>query len=267
LETSNGPAGTVFTRGTVEADGFAIRYLEAGQGDPLILLPGGDGVQHSYAQDALARDRRLIQFAFPGYGDVPNDRTRSAREMAETIAAAIAALDISTYALHGTSLGSRVALWLAVLHPDRVTRLVMESPAAFRGQRPNPMELSETQVAAALNKHPERVTWKKRIQPNGHVAELFSRLFGPSFDDELAARAAKLETPVLVLFGIDDGLASYEEGRAYKRIIPNCALAIFHDTAHDIQGDQPQAHAQLVGDFLDRGIDFVSDNGDIRVDP
>ena len=38
------PPGTSFKEGYVDADGFRIRYVEAGQGTPLIHLHGAGGL-------------------------------------------------------------------------------------------------------------------------------------------------------------------------------------------------------------------------------
>ena len=39
--------------------------------------------------------------------------------------------------------------------------------------------------------------------------------------------------------------------------MPNCALVYVYDAAHDVQGDRAEAFADLVGDFLRRGMVFL----------
>jgi hypothetical protein len=63
MSTSTMPAaaeqapGADFTEGTVEVQGFTVRYFEAGEGEPLAVLHGAGGPQFSRALDLLARQR------------------------------------------------------------------------------------------------------------------------------------------------------------------------------------------------------------------
>ena len=52
--------GGAFREGFVEADGFRIRYCEAGQGAPLVHLHGAGGLRLNRAHDPLAERRRRL---------------------------------------------------------------------------------------------------------------------------------------------------------------------------------------------------------------
>jgi pimeloyl-ACP methyl ester carboxylesterase len=113
----------VFSEGYVEAGGVRLRYLEAGQGTPLVHLHGGGGLPFTRAHELLSRQFRVIAF------DMPES---SARELASTMAQAIKNLGIDSFNLMGTSLGSETALWLAIQEPASVLALVLEAPTAIR---------------------------------------------------------------------------------------------------------------------------------------
>ena len=49
-----------FREGFVEADGFRIRYMEDGNGPPLVHLHGAGGLSLTPAHDLLARTHRVI---------------------------------------------------------------------------------------------------------------------------------------------------------------------------------------------------------------
>src|SRR2546425_790307 len=81
------PPGGAFREGFVEADGFRIRYAEAGQGVPLVHLHGAGGLRLSPAHDLLARQFRVIAFEMPGFGASPeNTSTETMAEYAMTMA-------------------------------------------------------------------------------------------------------------------------------------------------------------------------------------
>ena len=67
-----------FSEGFVEADGFRIRYMQAGQGTPLVHLHGAGGMRMTRAHDLLSRRYRVIVFEMPGFGaSTENTRTQT----------------------------------------------------------------------------------------------------------------------------------------------------------------------------------------------
>ena len=58
--------GESFREGFVEADGFRIRYMEAGTGAPLVHLHGAGGLRLTPGHDLLSRQFRVIAFEMPG---------------------------------------------------------------------------------------------------------------------------------------------------------------------------------------------------------
>src|SRR5579875_2874151 len=151
------PAGVEFSESFVEADGFRIRYRQAGSGEVLIYLHGGGGLRISRAHELLAHSRRLIAFEIPGSGQSPvNDRSASMEELAGTMNAAVAALGIDHYSIMGNSFGSKVALWMAILRPQVVKAVVVVGPAAIRlpRQGPPPGQLAPERAAELLYARP-----------------------------------------------------------------------------------------------------------------
>src|SRR5256885_17036436 len=79
-------AETAFREGHVDADGFRIRYLEAGDGVPLVHLHGAGGLRLTPAHELLARRFRVVAFEMPGFGNLPvNTRPGSMPEVASTV--------------------------------------------------------------------------------------------------------------------------------------------------------------------------------------
>src|SRR5215470_13093653 len=104
--------GVGFSEGFVEADGFRIRYMEAGQGTPLVHLHGAGGLRLTPAHDLLSQRFRVIAFEMPGFGQsAENHRTRGMAELAVTMAHAADRLGLGNFNLMGTSFGGKTALW------------------------------------------------------------------------------------------------------------------------------------------------------------
>lgn len=116
-DSANIAAG--FEEHSTTVDGVSVRYYQAGQGDPLIVLHGAGGHRFSRALDLLAQDRLVVCIEMPGWG-AGEYHCDTLEQLAQTVAATISALGIEHYDLLGTSLGGAVATHLALDYPERV---------------------------------------------------------------------------------------------------------------------------------------------------
>jgi pimeloyl-ACP methyl ester carboxylesterase len=259
-----------FNEGFVDADGFRIRYMEAGQGTALIHLHGAGGMRLTQAHTLLSRQYRVIVFEMPGFGLSPvNDRTQSVRELGATMARAMSALDIERYNVIATSFGARVALWMALQRPERILALVLEAPAAIRPAGHQPPSGTPEQIARQIFAHPERAAPMAPVDPDVQAKQraLVGRLRGPDRDSDLEMQLRDLATPTLVLFGTSERVIPPEMGRHYKTLLPNCQLVFVYDAGHEISTDRPEAFADVTADFLERHEAFVINRKDTLINP
>ena len=247
-----------FAERSINADGFDIRYLEAGDGPALVCFHGAGGLRRSRAHELLAERHRVIAFEAPGFGESPtNERSKSLSELAGSMVAAIGALGIERCSLWGQSFGGKLALWAALHAPDRLDALVLTAPAAIRqdsGALPGP-----EQLAAMLHAHPERRLDAAPPTPevDAKQRELVGRLIGPPRDTELEEGMRTLAVPTLVLFGTEDRLTPPELGRIYRELLPDCQFVIVYDAAHAIYDDRPEALVAIMGEFIEHPDEFV----------
>ncbi len=249
-----------FAENFLEADGFHVRYAEAGSGEPLVCFHGAGGMRVSRSHELLAAQHRVIVFETPGFGSSPvNVRTATIQELGRTMAEAIANLGIERYSLMGNSFGGRLALWLAVQFPDRLDALVLAAPAAIRPEGPGRAAVSPDDRLGLLYAHPERQP--PRPRPDPAVIEkqeaFLARLASPPRDPDLEGRLPGLTVPTLVLFGTLDRSIPPEMGRIYREIMPNCHLVFVYDAGHALDMDRPEAFASVVTDFLQRREGFI----------
>jgi len=261
---------TAFREDFVEVDGFRIRYMEAGEGAPLVHLHGAGGLRVTPAHDLLARHFRVVAFEMPGFGQSPeNSRTRSMPELASTMAQAVSRLGLESFNLLGTSFGGKTALWLALQEPERVLALVLEAPAAIRQEGAESPSGSPEEIARRLYAHPERLGTIPLPDPamRAKTQPLVQRLRGPDRDADLERRLPTLVTPTLVLFGTLDRVISPAMGRVYKELMPGCQLVFVYDAGHAISTERPEAFAEVVEDFLERHEAFVISRTETVIHP
>lgn len=117
-----------------------LSTLEAGSGPPVVAVHGLGGTKGSFLPTvaALAGGFRVIAPDLPGFGDSdkPLAAAYDARYFAAVVVDLLDALDIERAHLIGNSLGGRVALEVAMSHPDRAGRLALLAPSlAWKRQR------------------------------------------------------------------------------------------------------------------------------------
>ncbi len=259
-------AGAAFREGFVNASGCRIRYMEAGTGPTLIHLHGAGGLWLTPAHDLLSRHHRVIAFEMAGFGSSAETiRFETMPDLATVMAEAVANLGIDRFNLLGSSFGGKVALWLAVQHPERVLALVLEAPSAIRPVGSPPPSGSPEDMARRLFAHPERHDPPPVPEPD--VLAMVGRLRGPERDTALEVRMRDLETPTLVLFGTLDHVIPPEMGRFYKELLPNCHLVFVYDAGHVISTERPEAFAEVTADFLERHEAFVISRTETVINP
>jgi pimeloyl-ACP methyl ester carboxylesterase len=249
-----------FVERYVDADGFHIRYLESGQGEPLVCLHGAGGPRVSRSHALLAEHRRVIVFEVPGFGSsLLNERSSSVQELAITMHEAVANLGIERFNLMGNSFGGRLALWMAILRPEPIQALVLAAPAAIRPEGTQRSEAAAADRLGLLFAHPERQPPRPPPDPAVLAKQeaLLQRVSGPPRDPDLESRLASMKVPTLVLFGTLDRAIPPEMGRIYREKLPNCHYVLMYDAGHALDADRPEAFASVVTDFLDRREGFI----------
>ncbi|WP_043736741.1 alpha/beta fold hydrolase [Nocardia asiatica] len=263
--------GAGFTEKSVQIDGFTIRYFEAGTGEPLVVIHAAGGPRMTPALDALTAHNRVLALEVPGFGSEANTVHENMTELVDTLAGAIAAIGVDRYHLLGSSFGGAVAAWLAVTHPDRIISMVLEGPAEIRENSTPPVGLELEELVRRFRVHPERTP--AFAPPDPGVSErswpLVERVVGsrPEVDEDFTRRLSDFHVRTLVLFGDRDGIVPPENGRTWRRLMPNCAFVLVHDAAHDIQGDRGEAFADVVGDWLARGWQFLLPDQSTLINP
>lgn len=140
----------------VDLDGQRIRYLEAGTGEPVLLIHGftGDAENWLFNQADLAASYNVIAIDLPGHGSSSKEiKEGSAAELAKSVHELLKAKNISAAHIVGHSLGGAVAIALAQTAPDKVRSLSLIAPAGvadllngdfirdiLAAERPRPMK-------------------------------------------------------------------------------------------------------------------------------
>jgi len=130
---------TLPLRGYAGAPGAQLHYRMLGDGPPVFLLhasPLSSAFMMGQLQALAAAGHRAVALDTPGYGqsDPLPATPQSLTDYAHAFLAGIDAMggiDTRRFALYGTATGAQLALALARLAPQRITRLVLDNCALF----------------------------------------------------------------------------------------------------------------------------------------
>ncbi len=208
-----------------DADGVRIRYVDVGEGAPVILLHGfALGVEMNWAPtgllESLPGEFRLIAVDLRGHGksDKPGESDGYGPEFVNDVLRLMDHLGIRQAYVVGYSMGGRIALKLLTEHPDRVRAAVLGGsgwappgtppPAEIRGWIPGLQAVVEgegsvTEVLWQPGWPEPPPEWRAALDANdaGSLAAVLLSL------DKLSVSEAALRdspVPILAVVGEDD---------------------------------------------------------------
>jgi len=261
----------------VRAGGIDTNVLEAGQGDPVVLLHGsGPGVT-AYANwrltlPALAERLRCIAPDLVGFGYTrrPARIEYNVDTWAGQVLDLLDALDLDQASVIGNSFGGAIALRLATRYPDRVNRLVLmgsvgvafeltEGLDAVWGYQPSPKNMRRIMDYFAYSR--ELVTdelagvrYRASIQPG--FQEAFAAMFPAPRQRWVEAmrtpeeQIAALPHRTLLIHGREDRVIPLQTSLRLLQLIDRAELHVFGRCGHWTQIEHAARFARLVGDFL-----------------
>lgn len=276
----SGPGGRV-TRRDVEAfagagctrvlvgGGVRLEVPRQGSGDPLLLLPGFGTDVSSFALQipALAADFEVFGVNPRGVGR--SDAARAGWTVAQAAADAAAVAPGPAHVV-GASLGSAVAIELALAHPDRVRSLALLTPFAIATPRLAAVLRAWTELAAAgpellarqllpwlfsdaLLRDDERRELAFRglarsvakVSPAG-LAHTAAGLL--AWSGTRTADVSRIAVPTLVLVGGADLLTP--DGEALAARIPGARCVRIEGAGHALAGEAPEAVCAALREHL-----------------
>ncbi len=262
--------------------GAHAHYRDQGQrnGPALVLLHGSNASLHTWEPwvAQIGDQFRMIGVDLPAHGltgAVPTgDYTQEA--MAKFVGEFTQAIGVERFALAGNSMGGGIAARFALMHPERLTHLILVDAAGMPSNTPRDpglgFRIARTPVIqyALLYVSPRNLFedgLKKAIVDDALVTpamvdrywELNRRVgtraatlkrFQEPQDATIEQNAAKIATPTLILWGDLDTLVPRDAGEAYNAAIKGSKLIVYKNVGHLPMEEVPEQSARAVREFL-----------------
>lgn len=271
---------TSFSQGWTDAGGINTRYLHCGDraAPALILLHGVGGHAEAYVRNLKSHGRHFSTWAIDMIGHGWTDLATRDLEISAYIEHLLRFMDaqrIERASFSGESLGGWVAARMAIDHPDRVERLVLNTAGGSQADPVVMERLKTLSLQAATdpswNFIKARVEWLMADKSKAYddlIATRQAIYSRPGMADamkhnmvlqDMAVRLrnllrpedyARIAAPTLVLWTSHDPTASVAEGRRIASMIPGALFTVMEGCGHWPQFEDPQVFNRIHLAFL-----------------
>ena len=254
----------------ISPDGTQIAYATVGSGPPLVKAP--NWMSHlefewespiwRHLLDELGAGYTLIRFDQRANGlsdwDVENVSFDAFVSDLETV---VDALQLERFPLLGVSQGCAISIAYAVLHPERVSQLVLYGGFARGPYKRGPAEREQAEAMLTLIRHGwgqdnpafrqmftssfvpecthEQMEWFNELQRVSASAENAVRLREAVCNFEVTDLLSQVSVTTLILHCRGDGIVPFNEGRRMAAGIPNAKFVPLDGNNHLILEQEP----------------------------
>lgn len=252
----------------IEIDGQTIHYIEAGEGEPLLLLHGWGAEIASFQPviQALAPYRRVIALDFPGFGKSPEpSEPWAVADYARLTAGFMEALKIQGTDIICHSFGGRVTIILAATRPELVGKLVFVDAAGLKKRRS--LGYYVKVYSYKFMKKAAKTAWLKKclgwlgIRPEERIKNAGSEdyqktsgvmrgTFVKTVNQDLKEYLPRIQASSLMIYGREDTATPVYFGEKMAKLIPDGGLVVLENAGHFSYLDQFPQFIAIVKVFL-----------------
>lgn len=263
----------------IDVNGIHIRWLEAGAGQPLVLLhgiPTSPGLWRHVVP--LIEGARCLAWEMVGYGASIREGHRrdiSVARQADYLASWMQAIGIDKAVLVGHDLGGGVAQIFAVRHPERVRGLVLMNAIAYDSWPVLPVKIIRG-LGMGVERLPDRLFepalrffvqqghdnraraeesfhehWQHYAAADSAAAAFVHQVRSLDVRDTLmvADSIAGLNVPARLVWGVADQFQTIGYGYRLAHDL-NARLERIEGARHFVPEDHPERVAKAVNDLL-----------------
>jgi len=232
--------------------GATLVFEDFGTGDRPIVLLHGIGMGRSVYIDLISRlEGRIIGVDLPGFGEAPEPtRTLTMERHADLVAALLRRLGITDAVVLGHSMGSQIAVEVAVRHPDVVSGLILAGPTVNSTARS--IRLQAGYLLRDLIGERPTVLWRgarEYLRGGPHLI----RKMRATIVHEPEKAYPRVQVPTLVVRGQRDPLAPMTWCREIVDSVPDARFTEIPDHGHGTLISDAGLAADKILDFV-RGL-------------
>lgn len=260
----------------VEYERARVHYIEAGTGEPLILLHTIGQSFYTWRKvfNRLSEHYRVIapDLLGHGYSDRPLTFGYSVEDHAESLRLFMDALGIESAHFAAFSMGSAYALCFAIKNPARVGRMVLLSPGGVTPEMPLSIRMIDSPMLGFIASRlyglrtVEKALHEAVFDLTNITADVVQEYYRPAsdpegrrairmslqyFEDEaVIANLRTLAADTLILIGAEDKWRTAESCELYHAAIRNAGFSVVRNAGHLIHEEKPERLIAALLEFI-----------------
>ncbi|MCB0510106.1 MAG: alpha/beta hydrolase [Bacteroidetes bacterium] len=244
----------------VEWQGTKVHILEQGGGEvTVVLIHGLGGALHEFnpLAEILAKKYHVVSFDLPGFGlsDAPIYSADLQEVYRDFMSFVLENYSKDSAYVIGNSMGGMIAWNTALLHPDKVKKLVLLAPAGYdmvEIAEKNAEWINQPQIKFLLAKGAAPFIAKSNVEmcfykDENINPELFDRKYGmmnkegnldylrqlASYKEFMDTSLIKeIQSPTLLIWGTEDEIIPYSHAERFARDLPNNVFLTYENCGH-----------------------------------
>jgi non-heme chloroperoxidase len=253
-------------------NGVQLEIAEQGprDGPPVVMLHGITDSRLSYQPmwHQLPKHWHAIAVSLRGHGESDRPQGYTMPEMAGDVALLAETLQLKPMVVVGHSMGSAVAMQLAIDRPDLVHALVGMGAFASFADKSDLRAYRDTEIEELRDPIPDRVAREFQVSTlaapmdaamlETMVAEsrkVPARVWRAAFDgliaDSFCAGLPTLNVPVLLIWGSADAFVPRADQDTLRSVLPQAQLQAYEGAGHALHWEQPARVADDLRRFVD----------------
>jgi pimeloyl-ACP methyl ester carboxylesterase len=260
-----------------------IGYKIFGKGDPILLITGANGVRMDVWDPVLLRElasnHTVIIFDNRGVGNTTSGfKVFSIKQFANDTSGLLDALNIKKPVdVLGWSMGSFVAQELAILHPDKVNKLILYASSCSGKQSVPPSPKAVTfftknvtritsngnarfEASASLlfpktwiKENPNYLQYLPKSKESASIQTILGQILAMSTRTDSCNQLSRITKPTLVIDGTSDIITPSANSLLIAEKIPGAWLVQINGAGHGLMYQYPQKFSKIVKTFLEEG--------------
>ena len=260
-----------------------IGYKIFGKGDPILLITGANGVRMDVWDPVLLRElasnHTVIIFDNRGVGNTTSgSKLFSIKQFANDTSGLLNALNIKKPVnVLGWSMGAFIAQELAILHPDKVNKLILYGSSCSGKQSVPPGPKVTTfftknvtritsngnarfEASASLlfprtwiKENPNYLQYLPKSKESASIQTILGQIRAMSTWTDSCNQLSRITKPTLVIDGASDIITPSANSLLIAEKIPGAWLIQINGAGHGLMYQYPQRFSNIVKTFLEDG--------------
>ena len=238
-----------------------FKYVEEGEGEPLILLHGLFGALSNY-EHLISHFRQTHKVIVPMLPMFELDLLHtSVSGFAKYIDKFIEKMDYKNYHLLGNSLGGHIALVHILKHPENVQTLILTGSSGLyesgmgdsyprRGDYEYIKKKTEVTFYDPATATPDLIDEVYKICNNRLQLIRILALAKSAIRNNLGEELGQIKQPTLLVWGNQDTVTPPFVAQEFNKLIPNSELKFIDKCGHAPMMEQPAEFNAILEEFL-----------------